>query len=190
MIHIVLLFVAYICAAHAFQSTIHHRKIHNNNGLFRGGVLQYNRGFGVKTNGKVASDNGLTRLFSSTDEDGIVRKDQAGVFSVSVEIGGKNISFETGKLGRQANGAAVARVGDTMIYATACYNPTPESVDFTPLKVDYFSRYRLVGRGDCVLFEFLDRGMITLSHSFLLVRQGKQLVPTSKEIVEEMILKF
>ncbi len=39
---------------------------------------------------------------------------------VSLEIGGRNLSFETGKMARQAHGAIVARYGDTVVLATAC----------------------------------------------------------------------
>ena len=39
--------------------------------------------------------------------------------TVSVEIGGQEITFETGKLAKQADGAVVVRSGDTMILATA-----------------------------------------------------------------------
>ena len=38
---------------------------------------------------------------------------------VTVEIAGKEISFETGKLAKQASGAVVVRAGDTMVLCTA-----------------------------------------------------------------------
>src|SRR6478735_365410 len=58
---------------------------------------------------------------------------------VSVELaGGKTISFETGKLARQAHGAVVVRMGDNVVLATATANPDPrEGIDFFPLTVDY-----------------------------------------------------
>ena len=58
---------------------------------------------------------------------------------VSVELaGGKNLSFETGKLAKQAHGAAVVRCGDNVVMATATANPDPrEGIDFFPLTVDY-----------------------------------------------------
>ncbi|MGH9668660.1 MAG: polyribonucleotide nucleotidyltransferase, partial [Terriglobales bacterium] len=57
----------------------------------------------------------------------------------SVELaGGKSISFETGKLARQAHGSVVVRMGETVVLATACANPDPrEGIDFCPLTVDY-----------------------------------------------------
>jgi len=58
---------------------------------------------------------------------------------VSVELsGGKKISFETGSLAKQAHGAAVVRIGDNVILATAVANADPrEGIDFFPLTVDY-----------------------------------------------------
>src|SRR6201987_1776006 len=58
---------------------------------------------------------------------------------VSVELaGGKTISFETGKLAKQAHGSAVVRMGDNVVLATATANPDPrEGIDFFPLTVDY-----------------------------------------------------
>src|SRR3989442_13093728 len=52
--------------------------------------------------------------------------------------GGKNISFETGKLAKQAHGSAVVRMGEDVVLATAVANPEPrEGIDFFPLTVDY-----------------------------------------------------
>src|SRR6202049_4183222 len=58
---------------------------------------------------------------------------------VSVELaGGKSISFETGKLAKQAHGSVVVRIGDNVVLATATANPDPrEGIDFFPLTVDY-----------------------------------------------------
>jgi len=58
---------------------------------------------------------------------------------VSVDIaGGKQLSFETGKLAKQAGGAAVVRFGENVVLATATANPEPrEGIDFFPLTVDY-----------------------------------------------------
>jgi polyribonucleotide nucleotidyltransferase len=51
--------------------------------------------------------------------------------------GGKSITFETGKVAKQAHGAAVVRFGDNVVLTTACTNPEPRDVDFFPLTVDY-----------------------------------------------------
>jgi polyribonucleotide nucleotidyltransferase len=59
--------------------------------------------------------------------------------SITVDLaGGKQISFETGKLAKQAHGAAVVRLGDNVVLATATSNADPrEGIDFFPLTVDY-----------------------------------------------------
>jgi polyribonucleotide nucleotidyltransferase len=59
--------------------------------------------------------------------------------SITVDLaGGKQISFETGKLAKQAHGAAVVRLGDNVVLATAVSNAEPrEGIDFFPLTVDY-----------------------------------------------------
>src|SRR6267154_780725 len=61
------------------------------------------------------------------------------VSTVTVDLaGGKQLSFETGKLANQAHGAAVVRLGDNVVLATATSNPEPrEGIDFFPLTVDY-----------------------------------------------------
>ena len=56
---------------------------------------------------------------------------------VSVEIGGRALILETGKIAKQANGAIVARYGDTVILNTACMATKPNDRDFLPLTVDY-----------------------------------------------------
>jgi len=57
---------------------------------------------------------------------------------VTVDLaGGKRVSFETGKLARQAHGAVVVRMGDNVVLATATANLDPrEGIDFFPLTVD------------------------------------------------------
>jgi polyribonucleotide nucleotidyltransferase len=55
-----------------------------------------------------------------------------------ITIGDRTISFETGRLAKQADGAVVIRLGDTMVLATACAAARPrEGIDFLPLTVDY-----------------------------------------------------
>src|SRR5947209_12208718 len=62
---------------------------------------------------------------------------QPATHSVSVEIGGRTLALETGKIAKQANGAVVARYGDTVVLATACMENKPNEKDFLPLTVDY-----------------------------------------------------
>jgi polyribonucleotide nucleotidyltransferase len=56
---------------------------------------------------------------------------------VSLEVGGRKLSFETGKIARQAHGAVVARYGDTVVLSTACMDSKAAEKDFLPLTVDY-----------------------------------------------------
>jgi polyribonucleotide nucleotidyltransferase len=67
------------------------------------------------------------------------------VSRVSVEVGGDEISFETGKLARQAGGAVVARCGETMVLATATVGNLRD-VDFLPLTVDVEERHYAAGK--------------------------------------------
>ncbi|HEY3542892.1 MAG TPA: polyribonucleotide nucleotidyltransferase, partial [Gaiellaceae bacterium] len=66
---------------------------------------------------------------------------------VSVQIGQQEISFETGKLAKQADGAVVVRSGDTMVLATAQgRTDAREGADFFPLTVDVEERMYAAGK--------------------------------------------
>src|SRR5436853_2798198 len=66
---------------------------------------------------------------------------------VSVEIGGQEIVFETGKLAKQADGAVLCRSGETMILATAVGRAdTRPDADFFPLTVDVEERMYAAGK--------------------------------------------
>ena len=67
------------------------------------------------------------------------------VSRVSVEVGGEEISFETGKLARQAGGAVGVRSGDTMVLCTATAGNLRD-VDFLPLTVDVEERHYAAGK--------------------------------------------
>src|SRR5712691_5527062 len=58
-------------------------------------------------------------------------------YQVKVEVGGRTLTLETGKIAKQANGASVAKYGDTVILNTACMSNKPNDRDFLPLTVDY-----------------------------------------------------
>jgi polyribonucleotide nucleotidyltransferase len=58
-------------------------------------------------------------------------------YSVTVEVGGRPLILETGKIAKQANGAITARYGDTVVLTTACMSSTANDRDFLPLTVDY-----------------------------------------------------
>jgi polyribonucleotide nucleotidyltransferase len=60
---------------------------------------------------------------------------------------GRVVSIETGKLAKQADGACVVRMGDTMILATVvAKKEAAENVDFMPLSVEYREKYAAAGR--------------------------------------------
>src|SRR5438477_1007810 len=67
------------------------------------------------------------------------------VSRVSVQVGGSSISFETGKLAKQAGGAVVVTQGETMVLATATAG-NPRDVDFLPLTVDVEERMYAAGK--------------------------------------------
>src|SRR5215210_3007665 len=70
-----------------------------------------------------------------------------GPTRVSVEIGGQEIVFETGKLAKQADGAVVVRSGETMVLATAQgRTEAREGADFFPLTVDVEERMYAAGK--------------------------------------------
>jgi polyribonucleotide nucleotidyltransferase len=62
---------------------------------------------------------------------------QSAPHHVSVEIGGRSLVLETGKIAKQANGSITARYGDTIVLVTACMDPKANEKDFLPLTVDY-----------------------------------------------------
>ena len=69
------------------------------------------------------------------------------MFSGEVNVGGRPLTLETGRLARQANGSVVVRYGDTMVLVTACYAPGErEGIDFLPLTVDYRENTYASGR--------------------------------------------
>src|SRR6185312_14289872 len=67
------------------------------------------------------------------------------VTRVSADVGDSQISFETGKLAKQASGAVVVQAGDTMVLATATAGNLRD-VDFLPLTVDVEERMYAAGK--------------------------------------------
>jgi polyribonucleotide nucleotidyltransferase len=66
---------------------------------------------------------------------------------LSIQVQGKEIILETGKIARQASGAVVLQSGGTVILATACQAPKPaEGADFLPLRVDYQEKFSSAGK--------------------------------------------
>src|SRR5438270_4820781 len=89
--------------------------------------------------------------------------------TVEKTIGGKTISIETGRLAKQASGAVVVRIGDTMILVATVAAPGREGLDFFPLQVDYREKYYAAGK--------FPGGFIK--------REGR---PTTKEILSSRLI--
>ena len=69
------------------------------------------------------------------------------VHKVEIEWGGRTLSLETGKIARQADGAVLARYGDTVVLCTAVYQREPKpGVDFFPLTVNYQEKAFAAGK--------------------------------------------
>ncbi|NLT34708.1 MAG: polyribonucleotide nucleotidyltransferase [Gaiellales bacterium] len=61
---------------------------------------------------------------------------QTGVHTTRILLDGKEITLETGRLAKQASGAVLVRLGDTMVLVTAVVAKSERNVDFFPLTVD------------------------------------------------------
>ncbi len=65
----------------------------------------------------------------------------------SVEVGGRDLSFETGRLAQQASGSVLVRYGESTVLVTAVISDdTREGIDFLPLTVDYMEKAYAAGR--------------------------------------------
>ncbi|KJE26961.1 polyribonucleotide nucleotidyltransferase [Geobacillus kaustophilus] len=64
----------------------------------------------------------------------------------SIDVAGRPLIVETGKLAKQANGAALVRYGDTVVLSTATASREAKNVDFFPLTVNYEERLYAVGK--------------------------------------------
>ncbi len=91
------------------------------------------------------------------------------VYTKEVQIGKQKLIIETGKLAKQANGAVMARYGDTMILVTAVAGQLREEVDFFPLSVEYREKSLAAGKIPGGFFK----------------REGK---PTDKEVLSSRLI--
>ncbi len=67
--------------------------------------------------------------------------------SVSVNVGGIDLTFETGKIGKQANGCVFARYAGSVVIATVCCGEAPsEPIDYVPVSVEYNEKYYAAGK--------------------------------------------
>ena len=77
----------------------------------------------------------------------VSRKTKEEMTTVEVEVGGKKITIETGRLAKQANGAVLVRCGDTMVLVSAVGRTEGrEGQDFFPLTVDVEERHYAAGK--------------------------------------------
>ncbi len=87
-----------------------------------------------------------------------------------VEIGGKVLSIETGRMAKQADGAVMVRYGDTMVLVTAvASNEAREDIDFFPLSVEYREKAFAAGKFPGGFFK----------------REGR---PTEKEVLSSRLI--
>ncbi len=71
-------------------------------------------------------------------------KPEAKTFATTV--GSQTITFETGKLARQAGGAVTIQLGDSIVFASATMGGVREGIDFFPLSVDFEERLYATGK--------------------------------------------
>src|ERR1700759_3976362 len=89
--------------------------------------------------------------------------------TVERNVGGKVISLETGRFAKQASGAVVVRIGDSLSLAATVAGPAREGLDFFPLTVDYREKVYSAGK--------FPGGFIK--------REGR---PTTKEILSSRLI--
>jgi polyribonucleotide nucleotidyltransferase len=64
-----------------------------------------------------------------------------------IEVGGRSLIVETGRLATQANGSITVALGETVVLVTVCMSPQPrEGIDFFPLTIDFEERMYAVGK--------------------------------------------
>lgn len=69
------------------------------------------------------------------------------ILEKSIQIGGRTMTFQTGKIGKQAGGTIFIRYGDTVVSAFATSSPEPrEGIDFFPLTVEFEERLYAAGK--------------------------------------------
>ncbi|MFH1746725.1 MAG: polyribonucleotide nucleotidyltransferase [Planctomycetota bacterium] len=90
-------------------------------------------------------------------------------FKVEREVGTNTLTIETGKLAKQAHGAAVVRYGDTVVLGTVLTADPRPGIDFFPLQVDYREKMSAAGKFPGGFFK----------------REGR---PTAKEILTSRMI--
>ena len=71
----------------------------------------------------------------------------SNILRKSIEVGGRTLTLETGRMAKQAGGAVFATYGDTMVLACATMSAEPrQGIDFFPLQVEYEEKMYSVGK--------------------------------------------
>lgn len=66
--------------------------------------------------------------------------------TVTTSIGGKQITIETGRMAKQADGSVVVSCGSNMVLVTAVSSRKPSTLDFFPLTVEYIEKFYATGK--------------------------------------------
>lgn len=66
--------------------------------------------------------------------------------NVTMQLGGRTLTLETGRLAKQANAAVMVRYGDTAVLCTVTASSEPKDLDFFPLTVNYEEKLYAVGK--------------------------------------------
>ena len=89
--------------------------------------------------------------------------------TVTYDCNGTQLSFETGRMAKQADGSVVVRMGDTVVLVTAVCSRRPTDRDFLPLFVEYREKLYAAGRipgGCCTTFSTRWSGTTTSTFTF------------------------
>jgi polyribonucleotide nucleotidyltransferase len=68
------------------------------------------------------------------------------IHEVTIDVGGRTLSIETGRMARLAAGSVVVRFGDTMVVSACSYSPPRPGLDFFPLTIDYREKTYSAGK--------------------------------------------
>ena len=68
------------------------------------------------------------------------------IHEVTIDVGGRSLIIETGRMARLAAGAVVVRFGDTMVLSACSYSPPRPGLDFFPLTIDYREKTYSAGK--------------------------------------------
>ncbi len=88
-------------------------------------------------------DEAKQRTIYDTRKNGIMSN---GHVRVEAVIGGKKLVLETGEVARQAAGAVVASLDETMVFAAVVVGPEKAGTDFFPLTCDYREKTEAAGK--------------------------------------------